>query len=1072
MVEKEKDIKVDDDLYSRAIFTFGMDTMKKLSNLKVVIIGMRGLGIETAKNIILSGPDEVAIFDPSKVNIKDLGSNFYLSEEDVGKKNRDEASVGKLSRLNPYVKVTVLTIEPKADMNEYIKAYCEKIERYNVVVFTELHPMYFIDQIDQACRIKNIKVIYGMCLGLAGYIFTDFGPKHIIYDETGREIKTFLVKSITKDKRGIVTIDNIQGTNNLNIGDGDYVQFKNVEGMIELNDEKKDFRISMMDYKSFSIGDTSNFSEYTKGGIVYQVKKPVIKQYFPFCQRGLMICDDYHPFNFFDTEKNGRSELLYMALSGIHNFYLENSYNLPELNNMEQAKKICENVKLMYDNAKANNYHCYKNIQEFDEKIILNTIRWSSANIQPVCAFFGGIIAQEIIKATGKYVPIDQWLIYDFFETVENLKDNVDRTLKNCRYDDQIAIFGNEIQEKIQKSNIFMAGAGATGCEFLKNFAMMGFCTDKQSEFVVTDNDNIEISNLSRQFLFHKENVGKPKSIVAIKSVQEMNPNFNGKGMQAKVCVETENIFNEDFWNKQNFIVYAVDSIDARKYIDNNAVLYHKIAIDSGTLGTEAHSNIFIPYKTVTYNDIVQETKERTLPVCTLRHFPSLIEHCIELSKDSFGGYFGNIIKEVKKCFENYQKFKEDIRKEGSAQYQLNKLKILKNHIDIIVNKDINKMCQYAIEVYTRNFDHNIQQLLHSYPPNSKSKDGSDFWTGSRKLPHPIKFSVEDDFCLMYVSKFIFILNHCLGVDLTKEQLSKENIKKICSNIEIPEYIHKNLIIDFNEDNKKKQESNKIDVNKKEDVNNNEEKEVNEINKIFNELDNIKLDKYDFNKINMEEFEKDHDENGHIDFIHSGVILRARNYKIEECDRNYTKFISGKIIPTILTTTAAIAAYASIQLYTTFETNENKFFRNCYFNLNTSYFFCNPPSPVIKMKDTEMYKIIPEGWNVWDTIEIRGPKTCGEFSEYLKEKYNVIVDIICVGERMIYSTFSEIKTNINVRIEDAYRKIMNLEKNEDSNFYIINISGSIPKTKLGDKDCENVMVLLPKIKYIFKEKKK
>ena len=73
---------------------------------------------------------------------------------------------------------------------------------------------------------------------------------------------------------------------------------------------------------------------------------------------------------------------------------------------------------------------------------------------------------------------------------------------------------------------------------------------------------------------------------------------------------------------------------------------------------------------------------------------------------------------------------------------------------------------------------------------------------------------------------------------------------------------------------------------------------------------------------------------------------------------------------------------------------------------------------------------------------------------------------------MIYSTFSEIKTNINVRIEDAYRKIMNLEKNEDSNFYIINISGSIPKTKLGDKDCENVMVLLPKIKYIFKEKKK
>ena len=352
MEEKEKDIKVDDDLYSRTIFTFGMDTMKKLSTLKVVIIGMRGLGIETAKNIILSGPAEVDIFDPSPVKIKDLGSNFYLSEEDVGKKNRDEACVKKLSKLNPYVKVSVLKIDPNPDMNEYIKIYCEKIEKYNVVVFTELHPMYFIDQIDRMCREKNIKLIYAMCLGLVGFIFTDFGPNHVIYDETGREIKTFLVKSITKDKKGIVTIDNIQGTNNLNIGDGDYVQFKNVEGMVELNDEKKDFRITMIDYKSFCIGDTSNFSDYTKGGIVYQVKKPVIKQYFPFCQRVLMICDDYHPFNFFDTEKSGRNELLYMALSGIHNYYLENNYNLPELNNMEQAKKICENVKLMYDNAK------------------------------------------------------------------------------------------------------------------------------------------------------------------------------------------------------------------------------------------------------------------------------------------------------------------------------------------------------------------------------------------------------------------------------------------------------------------------------------------------------------------------------------------------------------------------------------------------------------------------------------------------------------------------------------------------------------------------------------------------
>ena len=80
MTKKEEEIKVDDDLYSRTIFTYGMETMKKLSTMKVLIVGKRGLGIETAKNIILSGPGEVDIFDPSLVKINDLGSNFFYQK--------------------------------------------------------------------------------------------------------------------------------------------------------------------------------------------------------------------------------------------------------------------------------------------------------------------------------------------------------------------------------------------------------------------------------------------------------------------------------------------------------------------------------------------------------------------------------------------------------------------------------------------------------------------------------------------------------------------------------------------------------------------------------------------------------------------------------------------------------------------------------------------------------------------------------------------------------------------------------------------------------------------------------
>ena len=333
-MSEEKEIKVDDNLYSRSILTYGMETMKKLSTLKVFIYGLRGLGIEVAKNIILNGCEEVSICDPTTVKINDLGSNFYLSENDVGKKRRDEACINKLAKLNPFVKITNTEIEQNKDINEYIKNFCEKIKKFNVVVITELQTMFFISQLDAFCRNNQIKLIYSFCLGLVGYVFVDFGTTHIIFDENGEETGTYLIKSISKDKEGTVVIDNIQGTNNLNIGDGDFVKFKNVEGMVELNDEKKDFEIRLEDFQTFKIGDTSNFSEYTRGGVAYQIKKPVLKQYFDFCLRSAIISDPMHKFNIPDYTKIGRPELLYLTLTGIHDFFLSHDNKLPELNNM------------------------------------------------------------------------------------------------------------------------------------------------------------------------------------------------------------------------------------------------------------------------------------------------------------------------------------------------------------------------------------------------------------------------------------------------------------------------------------------------------------------------------------------------------------------------------------------------------------------------------------------------------------------------------------------------------------------------------------------------------------------
>ncbi|MEQ2196802.1 hypothetical protein XENOCAPTIV_013517 [Xenoophorus captivus] len=49
-------------------------------------------------------------------------------------------------------------------------------------------------------------------------------------------------------------------------------------------------------------------------------------------------------------------------------------------------------------------------------------------------------------------------------------------------------------------------GAGAIGCELLKNFAMIGLASE-EGEVIVTDMDTIEKSNLNRQFLFRPSDV-------------------------------------------------------------------------------------------------------------------------------------------------------------------------------------------------------------------------------------------------------------------------------------------------------------------------------------------------------------------------------------------------------------------------------------------------------------------------------------------------------------------------------------------------------------------------------------
>ena len=61
--------------------------------------------------------------------------------------------------------------------------------------------------------------------------------------------------------------------------------------------------------------------------------------------------------------------------------------------------------------------------------------------------------------------------------------------------------------EKVRNEKLFMVGAGAIGCELIKNFALNGFVTGESGNLMLTDPDLIEKSNLNSQFLFKTEDI-------------------------------------------------------------------------------------------------------------------------------------------------------------------------------------------------------------------------------------------------------------------------------------------------------------------------------------------------------------------------------------------------------------------------------------------------------------------------------------------------------------------------------------------------------------------------------------
>eukprot|EP01043_Picozoa_sp_COSAG02_P019354 COSAG02_NODE_928_length_15853_cov_9.053574_7_plen_661_part_00 len=634
---------------------------------------------------------------------------FYLSEADIGK-NRAEASAPRLIDLNPAVTIATHTGEIT---DEFLK-------EFTVVVFCDT-PQEECVRYNDFCHAQSppIKFVWTTAMGLVGQVFSDFGDGFTVKDTDGEEPKMAIVAGITTDAESVVTVVDDQM---LELDDGDIVTFSEVKGMDGLNG--KEFPITRKGKYAFTIGDTSGYSPYEKGGIAVQVKQPKDLAFKSLrdslSEPGEIMMSDFAKFD--------RPPVLHLLFRAIQTYRSRNGGAYPTA--ADEAAVTAIVAELNTDST------------EVDAYLQSQVVRCCSAVLSPIAAIFGGIAGQEVIKAcTGKFHPIFQWFYLDAMECVPKSAPEGGLEASGGRYSAQELVFGPAFQKTLSDLNVFLVGAGALGCEFLKAFACMGVSCGGSGVVTVTDDDQIELSNLSRQFLFRNSDVGNPKSTTAAAAAKVMNPTFNVNPLQNRVSPQTEDVFDDKFWSSLSLVTNALDNVQARLYVDSQCVYFRKALLESGTLGTKCNVQCVIPDLTENYGAST-DPPEKEAPMCTLHSFPHNIQHTLTWARSEFEGEFDNKPSDGSAYLTNADYVATLKKTAGGAVRE----KIEEVHKSLVTGRPstFQDCVEYARCMYEERYVNVITQLVHTFPADAKNSSGVDFWSPPKRFPHPIPFNPDD----------------------------------------------------------------------------------------------------------------------------------------------------------------------------------------------------------------------------------------------------------------------------------------------------------------------------------------
>ena len=193
------------------------------------------------------------------------------------------------------------------------------------------------------------------------------------------------------------------------------------------------------------------------------------------------------------------------------------------------------------------------------------------------------------IKFFLKQNMIEQKIFNYMFENyflIQNEIDINDRFSRNDIYYELLGVNSKNLQEKLGKSTIVVAGCGGIG-----NAVSFTLVTSGVKKLILIDYDVIELSNLNRQFLFTENDIGKYKVDVLERELKKRNPSVEIETINGDLTGFEYESIKEHI----DFIVLSADD-DKSLPITNTFCIKNTIPyINVGYINDIATISTFIP---------------------------------------------------------------------------------------------------------------------------------------------------------------------------------------------------------------------------------------------------------------------------------------------------------------------------------------------------------------------------------------------------------------------------------------------------------------------------------------------